>query len=446
MAKKGKKRSRSAFEDEVVETYMKIQHALVEATRRPEDFILNEEMQLRLKRVWANLRRAQLYAMEPDAYMRIYRSADVHTTEAIAGLEWNLTVETVADQLGIPREEVLRRAEAGKVGIQSAERLQAGLQETFDTLPGLVGRIEKPGDPERYRDSIMAAANAIKPPAVLPFESMFVCIGRIRLTDIQIDMRFPGNEDMIDRSRTDAHLLGFLMFFDGEEFCAYELIEYIRKEMLSDVSPAMALTTGDKPTGNFKSVGITAVPVRDFDLKHEPCWTRPLDLNPWIVNAIADMYNQNQTVLVRKPWSLSQKTMRERKIKADKIDLPIPKPYYTLKIRGDRVTEIADDTVQRLNKRSFQYSYQFKVQGHDRCKVRRGKLPMEPKTYAKLRDRGYVIYIFNNPGPSDAYNLARRKQPPKRKDEWLAIKTTRVAEHTKGPEDAPFVPALRKAV
>jgi hypothetical protein len=76
--------------------------------------------------------------------------------------------------------------------------------------------------------------------------------------------------------------------------------------------------------------------------------------------------------------------------------------------------------------------------------VQRGKLPLEDKTARRLEKRGYRIYTYNTMSAEDTTRLMKRPSiPPKKPDEWIAIRATWVDSYVNGPSDAPYVPGLR---
>jgi hypothetical protein len=171
-------------------------------------------------------------------------------------------------------------------------------------------------------------------------------------------------------------------------------------------------------------------------------WVNPMDLNPWLLNGIVALLTQHQQFIIEQPLSTAQR-LKNRKLKRGKFTAPIPKPYYTIVLKDEVVDETANRTNESLHRRTFEYSYRFDVQGHERCKIRRGQLPLEPELASKLEKRGYSVYTFESVPAEHLERLGRRQLGPKKPDEWLAIKTAWVTDYQKGPDDAPYVPAVR---
>ena len=90
-----------------------------------------------------------------------------------------------------------------------------------------------------------------------------------------------------------------------------------------------------------------------------------------------------------------------------------------------------------------QLHYRHDVRGHERCLIRRGILPLDPEIRKKLLKRGYKVYEHTKPSDETNARLLKRGFVTKKSDEWLAIKVIWVDEHQRGPEDGPYIPALR---
>lgn len=433
MAKK-KKAQASKFEDEVVDTYLAACKALLHASRHPEEYVLDDQTAKTVRWVWALMRNARLYALDPADYARIYRAVDIYTTREVAGLPWELTAQTAATQF------------SGPIGVQSAAILQhegvdvdqhvdIGIQEAVENCPQQPIEVLEEHGPEHYKSSISNAAEETPPPARLPFETMFVCLGRkLMLTDLQVACRFPGTKDYIPRRTTATVLLGYLLAHTDNppeglaavqgtlsrlSFQAFEIVEYLG------------------PDG--QSLGITTIPV------YVGRWQRPITLAPWTVNAIVDMFMRYGDYVKERPMTFSHR--RKFTKDEDRVALPIPKPYYTVTLKPNHIDEAVKAGQQRIA-RAFQFSHRFDVSAHDRVRVRRGPLPIDPEQAAKLEKRGYRVYTMTDLSAEDMRLITspRRKKfiPPKRVDEWMAILSYRIDQYQKGPEDAPYVPALRK--
>jgi hypothetical protein len=83
--------------------------------------------------------------------------------------------------------------------------------------------------------------------------------------------------------------------------------------------------------------------------------------------------------------------------------------------------------------------------------VKRGPLPLsdedrlfleEPR---KVSGEKYKIFEHTEPTGTLSAALWKRGVRRKRSDEWMAIMVTRVKDHRRGPDDAPYIPSTRKS-
>lgn len=118
------------------------------------------------------------------------------------------------------------------------------------------------------------------------------------------------------------------------------------------------------------------------------------------------------------------------------VTMGAPAPYYEVLMRTRLGPSNPDP-----EPREIEWSHRWDVRGHKRTLIRRGALPLSDRDRSKLVTRGYRIFEK----PSIPFEAARalelRGKPPKRDDEWVALKVTSVRAFQKGPEDKPYVPS-----
>jgi hypothetical protein len=166
-------------------------------------------------------------------------------------------------------------------------------------------------------------------------------------------------------------------------------------------------------------------------------------LFPWLVNAMLAYIHDHRTTIVESAPTYGIRREYSRLAKKTGGMTLIPKPYYTVPLREKViVNRAARRAVYGVQKRA-PLAYRHDRRGHERCRIQRGPLPMAEKTRAKLEKRGYQIFTVNEVDAETSRRLIERRQRPKRTDEWLAIKTSWVDAMVVGPEDAPYVPAVR---
>jgi hypothetical protein len=162
-------------------------------------------------------------------------------------------------------------------------------------------------------------------------------------------------------------------------------------------------------------------------------------------------------------WIFDHKTIIESpyqfpqpKEKSVSISIPkkLPDPYYVVYM---------DDTVKVqswLTERSkrpktgtvhLSPQHRYDVREHDRVRVHRGPLPMDPKIRRRLEavrpvsGRSYKIYTELQPDGEIAELLFKRGIKRKQPDEWMAVLVTPIHHHIKGPPEGPYIPSVRKA-
>ena len=175
-------------------------------------------------------------------------------------------------------------------------------------------------------------------------------------------------------------------------------------------------------------------------------WVRSeFNLEPWILPGLIKIINDHRTFIVETPLATGMRQHYKQKRK----DLGLkpkqrgytPPPYYTLRMKSKLIRE----KVRRgLPKPVTPRSYRTDVRGHERCRVMRGTIPLDPEVGAKLNRRGYKIFTVNDLDADTLRRLHERGLPYKRSDEWLAILTCWVSEHyTSNDDNLPYIPACR---
>ena len=171
-------------------------------------------------------------------------------------------------------------------------------------------------------------------------------------------------------------------------------------------------------------------------------WNHPYDLNPWICNAIHQHLLDYKTVIVEKNWSAHQARSMTNPSK-EVVRPPIPPPFYLVNLQSKVVERDFRRTIPRRQRMEYQHS--FSVRGHERVRVRRGPLPLSEEDREALHARKYDIYTLAPLSQRHAQLLADRGIQGKRTGEWMAILVSWVKDHRRGPDNAPFVPAVRVA-
>lgn len=178
-----------------------------------------------------------------------------------------------------------------------------------------------------------------------------------------------------------------------------------------------------------------------------PTWMRPGHMTPWVVNSILSYIHEHKTFVQEQHLPKKVKRSITRETQALGFDV-IPRPFYTVPLRGPVAKGAARRSVSFVSKRS-PLAYRHDRRGHERVLVQRGPFPItEEKRKSLERPRGtpplaYTIYTVTNPNAEHSRLLMERNQAPKREGEWLAIKVRYIDNLIVGDESLPYVPGVR---
>lgn len=173
-------------------------------------------------------------------------------------------------------------------------------------------------------------------------------------------------------------------------------------------------------------------------------WARGMDLEPWTLPHLIRLINEHRTFVLT--TELSGALRRDIKQNRKELGLEdykhMPKPYYSLRLESK---VIRDKVRKQLGRPPSPRLYKTDVRGHERCRIWRGPLPIDPELAAKLLKRDYKLFTTNALDPETYQRLAERGLAYKRSDEWLAVKASWVKDHMSSTDpDLPYVPAVRR--
>jgi hypothetical protein len=338
--------------------------------------------------VWPRLSVARVFAVPEQAYVAVRTWVDRHTTEVVANLPWRGFGQNSTSPQGR-----LSRAES-YVGDVPEDEVQAYLNAIRD-------------------------AGAVQPlPEHLPFDQTLVVYGAgVPLSDADV-LAIAGPEA---GEYNGLRLIADLVCADGTvwQFC---------------------LAANEEGDIGFFAQG----------LRNKDGWHSGMNLAPWVIPGIIDLINSFKTVVHETPRTLG---FRKRWEKYQKNVInhgrgllhPIPPPFYKVDLKQElveeRIRERASTMAQKH--RTWQLQHRCDVRAHERIRIARGKLPLDPEIEQDLLERKYKLFTHNPVDADTARLMLERHERPKSHDEWLAIKVSWVKSHQRGPEDAPYVPALR---
>ncbi len=183
-------------------------------------------------------------------------------------------------------------------------------------------------------------------------------------------------------------------------------------------------------------------------------WGAAGALFPWLTSALVAIIEDCRTFVVESGKRSDKDYHRHLQAAQRKVGIPMhaPRPWYSVSLTDTKVIHAFLQRTERpwpvgegeRLKLVRLWSHRWDVGAHDRMYVRRGKLPILPKEREALRNRGYDVWTTDQ--PDDAlilHEMHKRAHPLRHEGEWLAVRLIRIDQYQKGPEDAPYRPAVR---
>lgn len=174
-------------------------------------------------------------------------------------------------------------------------------------------------------------------------------------------------------------------------------------------------------------------------------WFNPLSMAAFIVPWIISYINAHRAIVEDRTRSFSYRRGYKAAIKKYKHRAGPPPPYYVIPMDLDNVQVYRER--RECSNTEIEWTCRRKRRGHERVKIRRGKLPLDPKTEAKIRrewERAkgeFELFTTRRESERAAEALARRGYWPKRPDEWLAVLYTWI-DDVVWPKDRPDLPLV----
>lgn len=389
---------------------------------------VNTDMQKLVSRtLYEALRSARIIDVTPQLYRAAYSEAAKYVASQVLGYSKS------ADKFRIPEETLAEITHSlDEVVGQYKEALVSGHNRAFgsdDSLRNAFG----------LAVLVQKEAKQVPFPEPLPFSRVYL--------GFQEGIHLSMHELML--RRLELSIDGPCVSIDSAELLGILLTENNTNAdpPIPEASETFRLWYRDGDN-NLLSV-ITTVPLWMDATREEEVgtwgaradgWQTPHTLMPWIAHILIDSINQCGSLVLNPVSKLRPVTQMRGHEARWGLTKRVPPQWYPVKIKNTLIVQRAG-ALRRVGYRESP-SYRFDVRGHERMLVERDKLPLDPKRERDLRSRGYRI--FAGQVDSEIYlKLMKRGMPPKRQDEWLAVLTTQVKPHVKGPEDAPHIRSVR---
>jgi hypothetical protein len=265
--------------------------------------------------------------------------------------------------------------------------------------------------PEDQAFDFLKAHAQMQPfPENLPFEYTYIGLGAGVMLDLKL-ARIRVGQTVSPDTVVGVNMLGYLICGPSQQ--AYEMLHILTED--ADYFLPLAQ-------------------------RYDGTWPFGETLAAWLIAEMVNLINEHNTVVLNHEPSGK---MREdfRKVGGKGAPGFLPQPYYTVRLKHKVIDE---SELDRTKESGFGrvLSYRYDRRGHERCYIERGTLPIAEKTERKLLKYGYR-FIVGKPDGDDAARLAYRAIPPKRSDEWLAIKVRWIEDVVVGDEKLPYIPAVR---
>lgn len=296
---------------------------------------------------------------------------------------------------------------------------------TTEVLAGLSWAPSDKGSEEESRhlmETIERESRDVPYPDKLPFSCVFLGYGH-GISHSKSFLRLKSPDTLQDRIQ-EGYLIGHLLTDVGVVVGFYR-VTLTNGEQVIFADFLRLLVHGEKKVRWVKS---------------------KFNLEPWILPHLIKVVNEHRTFLLESPIQpgLRRQYKDNRKRMGLKPDhwAYTPRPFYTLKLQSQTIKERVR---KNLGHPRGPATYRTDVRAHERCRIMRGKLPLDPKLRNKLTKRGYKIFTTNELDKDTLYRLQERGRPFKRSDEWLAVLTTWVESHyTHNDPKLPYIPACRR--
>lgn len=170
-------------------------------------------------------------------------------------------------------------------------------------------------------------------------------------------------------------------------------------------------------------------------------WPRLKDLVFAVVKMLEIVDSRCSTVVESRMSRASVKKAKKLLRPLGRLAAP-PRDYYSIKV-ADRTSFKATLGMPIAHPSRSNPTYRHDVRGHWRYFVRKGPGELDMGDADRFMDRGYSLAVEDSPNlPDDLQAALTKRGITRQSGGWLAVKRTRVKPHIRGPEDAPYVPAV----
>ena len=340
------------------------------------------------------LRQAHIVELPGVLFQRLYKNADRYVMQELLKSDWDSILDFRANTAH------LNKAEAEKLHKDNLDQITA------------MGR-NVPLDTKR-----------------MPFDTLFIAHGSgVEMTEQQL---WPRGFTNADGDIATGKILGHVVSRSGK---VVEMIWWKNSEGVEHIN---AFWHRERFTWKDD--------VKDHEVlsPDKPMsWKYSYAMLPWVMPEILRAIDDHRTVVVEKEPTFLDKNRFNKELKRAGISPFTPKPFYIVYMEDKLITRRSKRLIANLRRSAR--TYRSSVREHSRILVCRGSLPLKPRTEKILEGRGYIIFTTQSLDFETYHAVKVRGHVPKQPREWMAVKRVRVKNHIRGPEDAPFIPSVRRS-
>lgn len=172
----------------------------------------------------------------------------------------------------------------------------------------------------------------------------------------------------------------------------------------------------------------------------QPGWTLPYGLVPWVVAYTISLIQRYGSLTKASAHTFTERRIFKTLSKRHGQKF-LPPPYYPVLIQPS----VYEEFEKKIESQAREWSHRWDVIGHYAYKVARGTLPLDPKVVYKLTKRRYEIFhALHRPSAEVLTILTMRRVLPPREGEWVALLKSYKKAYIKGPKDKPYIPSLHR--
>jgi len=169
-------------------------------------------------------------------------------------------------------------------------------------------------------------------------------------------------------------------------------------------------------------------------------WNYQVDVAPILEHVLIKIVTEHKDLVKKIPRSFVDRKAIDDFKKETKQKFATPNEFYEIKLSSTYV----DQERRNLFPKPRNWTHRWDVVGNRAIRYHHGPMPLDAKLEKNFLKRGYKIFmdgqLFDE---ATAELMGKREIEPPPSGEWLAVLSWWRKSHLKGPDDKPYVPAIR---